>query len=80
MYPEEGTGMVRSPEPLSGNTCRNQGYLAGGEHWRESKIPVLDKLKPSHEEGMTFVCAAKLEQWVKVAKSYSSFQFCRRKE
>lgn len=78
MYQEEGTGMV-SPEPLSGNTCRNKGYLAG-EHWRESKIPVLDKLKPSHEEGMTFLCAAKLEQWVKVAKSFSSFQFCRRQE
>lgn len=80
MYPEEGTGMVRSPEPLSENTCRNKGYLAGGENIGESKIPVLDKLKPSHEEGMTFVCAAKLEQWVKVAKSYSSFQFCRRQE
>lgn len=61
-----------SRTPVTGNTCRNKGYLAGGEHWRESKIPVLDKLKPSHEEGMSFLCAAKLEQWVKVAKSYYS--------
>lgn len=67
-------GGEESRTPITGNTCRNWGYLAGGEHWGQSKIPVLDKLKPSNSEGMSFLYAAKLEQWARVAKSiFNSF-------